>query len=162
MSGFKGRRRASDLTLRSKPLTFGRDDQNDVVLPSVKASRVHAEVRLEADGYVLQDRGSRNGTLVNGKSVTSHRLRPGDEIAIGDETFRFEPDDVSATVVAEIPRPVAPSPSGPVVARHYYRGRAGWTELCPALGGSDGAAGFDHGVRWSLDAVRRRGRVEDP
>ena len=87
-----------------------------MVLTSVKASRVHAEVRPEADGYVLHDLGSINGTLVNGKPVTAHQLRSGDQIAIGDETFRFESFDANATVVAtQIPRRVAQSPSAPVL-----------------------------------------------
>jgi hypothetical protein len=109
--GLKGKR----FGLGGRPITLGRGDENDVVLTSVKASRVHAEVRPEADGYVLHDRGSRNGTLVNGNSVTAHQLRSGDQIAIGEETFRFEPADANATVVAGIPRRVAQSPSGPVL-----------------------------------------------
>ena len=110
--GLKGKR----FGLGGRPITFGRGDENDVVLTSVKASRVHAEVRPEADGYVLHDRGSINGTLVNGKSVTAHQLRSGDQIAIGDETFRFESFDENATVLAaQIPRRVAQSPSGSVL-----------------------------------------------
>jgi hypothetical protein len=72
------------------PITFGRKDDNSVVIASARASRFHAEVVQEAGGYVLYDRESRNGTLVNGNRVTSHVLQPGDEITIGDETFIFE------------------------------------------------------------------------
>jgi len=75
------------------PVTFGRQRDNSVVIVSRHASRFHAEVRREADGYMLFDRGSRNGTLVNGKRVTSCALRPGDLIMIGDETFCFEMAD---------------------------------------------------------------------
>jgi hypothetical protein len=102
--------------LGAGPVTLGRGEENDVVLTSALASRLHADVRPAADGYVLQDRGSANGTLVNGTSVTVHQLRPGDLIAIGDETFRFEPFDANATVLdRRIPRRVAQSPSGPVL-----------------------------------------------
>lgn len=72
-----------------KPLTFGRKAGNTVVIASVSASRLHAEVRREGHGFVLYDRGSSNGTRVNGERVTSHVLQPGDVIAIGDETFSF-------------------------------------------------------------------------
>jgi hypothetical protein len=110
--GLKGKR----FGLGGRPITLGRGDENDVVLTSVLASRVHAELRPDADGYALHDRGSINGTLVNGKSVTVHQLRSGDQIAIGDETFRFESSDPKATVLAgRIPRRVAQSPSGPVL-----------------------------------------------
>ncbi|MFJ2032924.1 FHA domain-containing protein [Streptosporangium sp. NPDC087985] len=81
------------------PITFGRKDDNRVVISSGRASRFHAEVLREARGYVLYDRGSRNGTLVNGDRVTSHVLQPGDLITIGDETFRFEASDGTETIV---------------------------------------------------------------
>jgi|HubBroStandDraft_1064217.scaffolds.fasta_scaffold18543_1 hypothetical protein len=88
-----------------KPLTFGRGDENDVVLVTPSASRLHAELRHEASGYVLYDRGSSNGTWVNGASVTVHQLRPGDQIMIGDEVFRFEASDTRLTVQAAVIRP---------------------------------------------------------
>ncbi|MGN9783841.1 FHA domain-containing protein [Nonomuraea sp. ZG12] len=81
------------------PVTFGRMDSNSVVIDSGRASRFHAEVVPEAGGYVLHDRGSRNGTLVNGKRVTSHVLQPGDLITIGDETFSFEVPGALETIL---------------------------------------------------------------
>ena len=83
------------------PITFGRKSDNSVVITGQSASRFHAEVVREDDGYVLHDRGSRNGTLVNGKRVTSHVLRPGDLIRIGDEAFCFEVADAMETVVMD-------------------------------------------------------------
>ncbi|MET9480620.1 FHA domain-containing protein [Streptomyces sp. NPDC006638] len=82
-----------------QPITFGRKGDNSVVITGGSASRFHAEVIREADGYVLHDRGSSNGTLVNGKRVTSHVLRPGDLIKIGDETFCFEVADAMETIM---------------------------------------------------------------
>lgn len=81
------------------PFTFGRKSDSNVVIPSRNASRLHAEVHDEDNGYVLHDRGSRNGTLVNGRRVTSHVLQPGDLITIGEETFRFEMAEAMETVV---------------------------------------------------------------
>jgi hypothetical protein len=91
-------------TIGTGPMTFGRGDQNDVVLASLLASHVHAELRPEAGGYVLRDRGSSNGTWVNGQLVTgAHQLRPGDEIVIGGEAFRFELSHASAGGRAALP-----------------------------------------------------------
>ncbi|CAM4076055.1 FHA domain-containing protein [Nocardiopsis rhodophaea] len=81
-----------------KPITFGRKNNNRVVVASKKASRFHAEVVRDGDDYVLHDRESSNGTLVNGERVTSHVLQPGDVITIGDEAFRFESVDETATI----------------------------------------------------------------
>src|SRR6516165_11001861 len=91
--GLQGALAGKSFTVGSEPLTFGRDDENDVVLTNVMTSRVHAELRPEADGYVLHDRGSSNGTWVNGERVTARRLQPGDEMVIGGEVFRFETSD---------------------------------------------------------------------
>ncbi|MFD7896362.1 FHA domain-containing protein [Streptomyces sp. NPDC059743] len=90
-------------TVGDSPITFGRKQDNSVVIASGSASRFHAEVLREDDGYVLHDRGSSNGTLVNGERVTSRRLRPGDVITIGDETFVFEAADAMETVLLPSP-----------------------------------------------------------
>src|SRR6266516_4541650 len=110
--GLTGKRFA----IGSHPLTFGRGGENDVVLTTPAASRVHAELRREAGGYVVYDRGSTNGTLVNGGSVTFRRLQPGDQIMIGDEIFRFEVAD-SQTIVRPTPTPGdQPAPQAPASA----------------------------------------------
>ena len=46
------------------PVTFGRGEDNDIVIPDPAVSRVHAELRQEADGFVVADRGSAYGTTV--------------------------------------------------------------------------------------------------
>ncbi|MFF3753417.1 FHA domain-containing protein [Streptomyces sp. NPDC002018] len=94
-------------------ITFGRKNDNSVVIASGSASRFHAEVVREPDGYVLHDRGSSNGTLVNGERVTSRRLVPGDVITIGDETFCFEAADAVATVLLPASAPSGPSAPAP-------------------------------------------------
>ncbi len=96
--GLTGDSKGKRVALGNRPITFGRGGENDIVLTTASASRFHAELRAEADGYVLYDRDSSNGTWVNGASVTSHPLKPGDEIVIGDETFRFEAADSRPTI----------------------------------------------------------------
>ena len=82
------------------PVTFGRGEDNDIVIPDPAVSRVHAELRQEADGFVVSDRGSANGTRVNGEPVTgARRLRPGDEIMVATHLFRFEPLDAGLVTV---------------------------------------------------------------
>jgi FHA domain len=91
------------------PVTFGRDEDNDVVVADLAVSRLHAEIRQEADGYVLADRGSSNGTWVNGAEISTQRLQSGDEIQIGDQGFRFEMADSHATTTVRpgVRRPLA-------------------------------------------------------
>ncbi|MDE3722881.1 FHA domain-containing protein [Nocardiopsis sp. N85] len=72
------------------PLTFGRHSDNRIVVGSRAASRFHAEISREGDGHLLKDRGSSNGTLVNGVPVDVHVLVPGDVIEIGEESFVWQ------------------------------------------------------------------------
>lgn len=49
-------------------------------------SRVHADIRIEAGIYYIEDVGSSNGTYINNMALpmgNRHRLRPGDRIALG-------------------------------------------------------------------------------
>ena len=109
--GVSGALAGQRFTVGTQPITFGRSAENAVRLTSTLASRVHAELRPEAGGYVLRDLGSANGTWVNGELVAVHELRPGDEITIGDEAFRFETSSAPATLLA------TPKPGGDQVAR---------------------------------------------
>jgi sigma-B regulation protein RsbU (phosphoserine phosphatase) len=71
--------------------TIGRSARSDVCIPDAFASRLHAEVRKEGDGYWLQDLGSANGTRYNGMPVkTSTPLSSGGEIQIGETTIIFD------------------------------------------------------------------------
>ena len=63
---------------------LGRAPHCFLVLSSEQVSREHAVVRLVGDGLELEDKGSRNGTLVNGRRVQGkRRIEPGDVIDIG-------------------------------------------------------------------------------
>ncbi len=83
--------------------TIGRSARSDVCIPDAFASRLHAEVRKEGDGYWLQDLGSANGTRYNGAAVkNSIPLLPGGEIQIGETTIIFDdekPANLSASML---------------------------------------------------------------
>lgn len=59
-------------------------------------SRIHADIRVEADAYYIEDLGSSNGTYINNVPLppgNRHRLRIGDRIALGKGdkvTFLFQ------------------------------------------------------------------------
>ena len=62
---------------------IGRGDVQ-VKLDAIDVSRTHARVWIEADGFVVEDLGSVNGTLVNGKRIAaSASLNVGDRIQLG-------------------------------------------------------------------------------
>ena len=118
---------AQDIKLDRGRVTIGRRPDNDVCVPQPAVSGEHAAVvTILADSF-LEDLGSTNGTLVNGKRVAKHFLRDRDEIDVGrqilvylvDETARLEarprqfdrPDDAAVHAVgdsATVPGSAAP------------------------------------------------------
>lgn len=72
----------------------GRGPFNHVVLDDTRISRQHAKISHEADGLVVYDLGSSNGTYVNDTPVKRHILSGGDLVRFGPFRFRFEADPV--------------------------------------------------------------------
>lgn len=69
-------------------LRIGRARDNDIVLEDTRSSRYHAELIPRGDLAEICDRGSANGTRVNGKLVDREQVGPGDLVEIGDTTLR--------------------------------------------------------------------------
>lgn len=80
------------IDLMGDGVTLGRASSNTVCLPAddhPQVSAHHARVGVDGDGLRLQDLGSTNGTLVNGRRAHSLRLRSGDTIQLGEGGPRF-------------------------------------------------------------------------
>jgi hypothetical protein len=71
-------------------LLIGRSDACDVRLEDATVSRRHARLVFRDGAWIVQDLGSKNGTLLNGRLVGRARLRPGDRIAFADQAFRVD------------------------------------------------------------------------
>ena len=73
-------------TLRPGTYVIGRAKSSDLPLPSDElVSRRHARIRISAEGAVVEDMASSNGTLVNGETIaTPSRLASGAVIELGD------------------------------------------------------------------------------
>jgi DNA-binding response OmpR family regulator len=70
-------------SLAEPATTIGRWEDNDVVVDDRWVSRNHARIRREGERYVLEDLGSRNGTLVNGRRISDQTvLADGDRIQV--------------------------------------------------------------------------------
>jgi adenylate cyclase len=70
---------------------IGRSRESVVRIEDPRVSRRHAMIRRQDDGFWFFDLGSINGSLINGRRVTtSQLLASGDEIRIADHCFRFE------------------------------------------------------------------------
>jgi pSer/pThr/pTyr-binding forkhead associated (FHA) protein len=64
---------------------IGRSADNDIVLDAPGVSAHHAEVRYEAGRYILYDRGSTNGTFVNGRRISGpNMIKGGWTVKVGE------------------------------------------------------------------------------
>jgi len=65
---------------------FGRDASCEVALPHPRISRQHATIkRVDAGAvWLVEDHGSSNGTVLNGRSVKGARLNDGDILVLGE------------------------------------------------------------------------------
>jgi pSer/pThr/pTyr-binding forkhead associated (FHA) protein len=83
------------ISARTYPLTglikeIGRANTADISLPDdKKASRNHARVEKDGEGWVIVDLSSTNGTFVNGQKIGQKKLSPGDEVRIGNTILVF-------------------------------------------------------------------------
>lgn len=69
---------------------IGRDPDSAVWVDSSTVSRRHARITVTAEGAVLEDLGSKNGTVVRGRRVHSaETLRDADEIVVGSARMTF-------------------------------------------------------------------------
>ena len=76
---------------------LGRSPECNVIIADPRASRRHAMIRRQDDGYWFFDLGSFNGSYLNGSRVTAARkLGHGDVLDFADNHFRFEQEGDSA------------------------------------------------------------------
>ena len=65
------------------PFHIGRQPESDLIIRDSRVSRAHSLILAEGGRYLLEDCGSRHGTLVNGKKVKRHPLTNSDRIEFG-------------------------------------------------------------------------------
>jgi hypothetical protein len=80
---------------RVVPLTeleylVGRHRDNGIQVPDLGVSGFHARIYRSAEGYVIEDLKSRNGTWVNGTRIFQATLSDGDRIHLGQSDLVYE------------------------------------------------------------------------
>ncbi|MBB5343699.1 SpoIIE family protein phosphatase [Tunturibacter empetritectus] len=71
------------VTIDTLPFTIGRRADRNLYLTNSQVSREHANIYEDAEGFFIQDLGSRHGTFVNDIRKDTARLRSGDHIKLG-------------------------------------------------------------------------------
>ncbi len=117
-----------DVPLDKERLTIGRRADNDVCLPYPAVSGEHAAVvTILADSF-LEDLGSTNGTLVNGKAIAKHFLVDHDQLDIGRQRLVYMSDNDAKV-----------DPLPPDVLRNQLRGlteKVAAARIVPHAGGN--------------------------
>ena len=85
----RGPNAGSTFLLEDDETTVGRDTDSAVFLDDVTVSRKHAMVERHGGEWFVVDRGSLNGTYVNGEQVDRTKLTTGDEVQIGKFKLTF-------------------------------------------------------------------------
>src|SRR5436309_4251384 len=91
----RGELLAAPIPLDRNEIVLGRALEADIRINDPRASRLHARISVTHEGdappvYRLNDLGSTNGTLLNGRPVTEATLQDGDKVTIGEHLLRFE------------------------------------------------------------------------
>lgn len=90
-------------------VTIGRASSNDICIRREFVSRTHARLVVRGISAIIEDAGSKNGTLVNSVPVTRRQLADGDIVSLGGKLdLKYVELDTSARAGARagtIPRP---------------------------------------------------------
>ena len=90
--------------LGSAPAVVGRDAACEIPIDDPSASRRHARFVVTAQGYLIEDLGSKNGTLLNDVPASGVALKDGDRILLGSTAIVFSErraSQVGSAVVVE-------------------------------------------------------------
>jgi phosphoserine phosphatase RsbU/P len=94
-------------------LDIGRSQKSAIHIPDPTVSKEHAQIEVTAEGCLLRDLGSRNGTRVNGVTLKAAvALRPGDDVVIGHVAFTV---GTGGEIPATPPRRTSPMNSSMVI-----------------------------------------------
>ncbi|MGC2660004.1 MAG: sigma 54-interacting transcriptional regulator [Bryobacteraceae bacterium] len=94
--------------LSEAEVLLGRGSASTLRVPHSSVSREHCLIRVHEHRIEIQDKGSRNGTFVNGLPVRERALLDGDELMFGDVVFQFRSVEPGAVIPAN-PGMVEPS-----------------------------------------------------
>ncbi|MGW1159994.1 FHA domain-containing protein [Streptomyces sp. NPDC002519] len=110
----------------SGPYALGRDPQGDIVLEDARVSWRHATIGWNGHSWVLEDRGSTNGTFVGGLRVHQLEIGADTTVHLGNAT-----DGPGLTFSAAATAVAAPQ-TGPRQQPYAAQGAgAGWDQPAP-------------------------------
>ena len=86
-----------EFPLEQQRTTLGRGPGVDVAIPDVCMSRQHAAIDYTQNGFRIQDLGSTNGVVLDGKPVQVGMLSHGSRFELGGRAFQFVVEERAET-----------------------------------------------------------------
>jgi len=113
-----------EFTLSKERTLIGRKAHNDIQIDNLAVSGEHAAIITILNDSFIEDLGSTNGTMVNGKPIKKHFLQNNDVVEIGKHKLKYFNDapaqasaaDFEKTMIIRNPAKAAPPPPKPVDA----------------------------------------------
>lgn len=75
--------------------TVGRATTCDIMVDNLGISRHHCSIIRQGNGFAAVDKGSNNGTYVNGQRITTQPLKHNDRIVMGKHSLVFDAHGVA-------------------------------------------------------------------
>jgi FHA domain-containing protein len=108
-----------EFALSKERTLIGRKPHNDIQIDNLAVSGEHAAIITILNDSFIEDLGSTNGTMVNGKPVKKHFLQNNDVVEIGKHKLKYFNDAPTAATAADfektmiIRNPAKPAPPPP-------------------------------------------------
>jgi len=108
-----------EIPLTKERTTIGRKPHNDIQIDNLAVSGEHAAIITILNDSFIEDLGSTNGTMVNGKPIKKHFLQNNDVVEIGKHKLKYFNDaptaataaDFEKTMIIRNPGKAAPPPA---------------------------------------------------
>jgi pSer/pThr/pTyr-binding forkhead associated (FHA) protein len=108
-----------EFTLSKERTLIGRKAHNDIQIDNLAVSGEHAAIITILNDSFIEDLGSTNGTMVNGKPIKKHFLQNNDVVEIGKHKLKYFNDapqqataaDFEKTMIIRNPTKPAPTPT---------------------------------------------------
>ena len=113
-----------EFTLSKERTLIGRKPHNDIQIDNLAVSGEHAAIITILNDSFIEDLGSTNGTMVNGKPIKKHFLQNNDVVEIGKHKLKYFNDapaqasaaDFEKTMIIRNPAKAAPPTPKPAEA----------------------------------------------
>src|ERR1700742_3392751 len=108
-----------EFNLSKERTLIGRKAHNDIQIDNLAVSGEHAAIITILNDSFIEDQGSTNGTMVNGKPIKKHFLQNNDVVEIGKHKLKYFNDaptaataaDFEKTMIIRNPAKAAPTPA---------------------------------------------------